>query len=74
MLKASMGPRFFKRGNSVENWYITFCCQCFNGAALFQARKFDVAGQVKASAGVLQWGRAFSSAEICAVGISAGNL
>jgi len=86
-LKASMGPRFFKRGNRSNCCSCNYRIHCFNGAALFQARKLSwgagVAWWRDASMGPrffkrgnfqysaspmslskLQWGRAFSSAEI----------
>jgi len=83
-----MGPRFFKRGNFTYVNIDLKILGCFNGAALFQARKcFEVDQILKnlrgASMGprffkrgnkplvplvpyktTLQWGRAFSSAEI----------
>ena len=60
-----MGLRFFKRRNEVA-----IRCQCqdeigFNGAALFQAQKYiAVSLDLPYEFIWLQWGCAFSSAEI----------
>jgi len=61
---ASMGPRFFKRGNLFCSGNFLFTIYCFNGAALFQARKYVVDFRCVEHICGLQWGRAFSSAEI----------
>ncbi len=37
---ASMGPRFFKHGNRIKSEFRAGKVTSFNGAALFQARKF----------------------------------
>jgi len=59
-----MGPRFFKRGNASIYQMLSRKTKGFNGAALFQARKLprQVGGNLGQKG--LQWGRAFSSAEI----------
>ncbi len=63
-----MGPRSFERGNERSATTRRSQCAGFNGAALVRARKWSAAARYRrASTIALQWGRARSSAEICAV-------
>jgi len=67
--EASMGLRFFKRRNKTSRAIaIRIVSLCFNGAALFQAQKWNLISPVKPTVGQLQWGCAFSSAEITRMG------
>ena len=61
---ASMGPHFFKCGKIANRQPTSYCQPSFNGAALFQVRKFRSwqRGSKMFAVG-LQWGRTFSSAE-----------
>jgi len=59
-----MGPRFFKRGNKIVDFQIVESLISFNGAALFQARKYETIDITSEVIRALQWGRAFSSAEM----------
>ena len=67
---ASMGPRFFNRGNrsSVQSGHLVR--PFFNGAAVFQPRKFPQATRAKDSKESLQWGRGFSTAEMASMSIA----
>ena len=65
-ITASMGPHFFKCGNSAVFELFGRKRRSFNGAALFQVRKYLVDDITPApEPWLLQWGRTFSSAEIC---------
>ncbi len=59
-----MGPRFFKRGNNGGSGMITFPHNASMGPRFF--KRGNLTGQVLALGidKMLQWGRAFSSAEI----------
>jgi len=64
-ITASMGLRFFKRRNLGRFLCDLFCGKCrFNGAALFQAQKSEKVLCRECARKELQWGCAFSSAEI----------
>ena len=61
--KASMGPRFRKRGNIWAGQGNQQSSMGFNGAALSEARKLIIDNFHRAVRRSLQWGRAFGSAE-----------
>ena len=61
---ASMGLRFFKRRNNIKNKKSSENFWSFNGAALFQAQKCKYIQSTPPLYTQLQWGCAFSSAEI----------
>ena len=61
---ASMGPRFFNRGNWRTTRRRALRVASFNGAAVFQPRKFASPERTMRPLLVLQWGRGFSTAEI----------
>jgi len=64
--RASMGPRFFKRGNGGAGMTCSHSGRGFNGATLFQAWKRRYGPEYAASLlDGLQWGHAFSSVETC---------
>ena len=60
----SMGPHFFKCGNEVQLKMLSIMQYHFNGAALFQVRKFSPSPDKSQTPKLLQWGRTFSSAEM----------
>ncbi len=60
---ASMGPRFFKRGEWMLNWEFPAKRQSFNGATLLQAWRDDYQFAGNREQRVLQWGHASSSVE-----------
>ena len=63
--RASMGPHSFKCGSDNRNGSPKSKFRRFNGAALFQVRKF-VCGDIGCmKIRQLQWGRTLSSAEVC---------
>ncbi len=63
-LYASMGPRSFNRGNRTKKMVARIGLPGFNGAAVFQPRKWvDQYADVK-EAHPLQWGRGLSTAEM----------
>ena len=89
VVNASMGPRFFNRGNQRCCCRLTSCLSRlqwgrgfstaeirpsqsglqpaaarFNGAAVFQPRKYEWPGSDRIRQRRLQWGRGFSTAEI----------
>ena len=60
----SMGPRFRKRGNNQSDNHFNYFQLAFNGAALSEARKpTPETGEGIVKTMLLQWGRAFGSAE-----------
>ena len=61
---ASTGPRYFKRGGQGTESGTVASIIRFNGAALFQARRYVAHGEVHLNMPVLQRGRAISSAEV----------
>ncbi len=61
---ASMGPRLFRRGNAGKPRPCRRPPPSFNGAAPFQTRKSRAGTEIKPLRVMLQWGRAFSDAEI----------
>jgi len=65
-MRASMGPRSFKRGNEVPNLVVLAHLLCFNGATLFQAWKPHIARAQMITKSQLQWGHALSSVETVA--------
>ena len=60
----SMGPHFFKCGNTCRNRKEKSIIKYFNGAALFQVRKYGRLKFNEENLVGLQWGRTFSSAEM----------
>ena len=61
---ASMGPHSFKCGSCCRKEVPGRINQCFNGAALFQVRKFFPQYFIFFCNLALQWGRTLSSAEV----------
>ncbi len=61
---ASMGPHFFKCGSFCNQNVPVLTILGFNGAALFQVRKYRYASRISSWENPLQWGRTFSSAEV----------
>ena len=61
---ASMGPHSFKCGSIKETKRIRRMPKGFNGAALFQVRKFQLGTRTATQVPMLQWGRTLSSAEV----------
>jgi len=61
---ASMGPRSFNRGNQPKQQSAQISTYRFNGAAVFQPRKFEPVQQTGRLIIPLQWGRGLSTAEI----------
>ena len=59
-----MGPRSFNRGNSLCMARWSIASSCFNGAAVFQPRKWDGWSATRPGCQELQWGRGLSTAEI----------
>ena len=59
-----MGPRFFNRGNFANGRKLVSRSRIFNGAAVFQPRKYRVSADRVARTPPLQWGRGFSTAEM----------
>ena len=64
--EASMGPHSFKCGSLIRTYLSFFNFNRFNGAALFQVRKFQSGRPSGDRAQKLQWGRTLSSAEVSA--------
>jgi len=60
---ASMGPRFFKRGEPIKANSLISRSTRFNGATLFQAWRASVWLMQRGASLALQWGHAFSSVE-----------
>ena len=60
----SMGPRSFNRGNPSGACFVSAASSCFNGAAVFQPRKFFQQLRFPAARLSLQWGRGLSTAEM----------
>ena len=65
--KASMGPHSFKCGSFPSICVIWPFTSGFNGAALFQVRKFPPKPKNPIKRHWLQWGRTLSSAEVSSV-------
>ena len=65
-LVASMGPHSFKCGSNGRRKNETTEQIRFNGAALFQVRKYAFASECVCACRRLQWGRTLSSAEVSA--------
>ena len=63
-ITASMGPRSFNRGNVRRGSDAHDGRPCFNGAAVFQPRKWSLHAAEVPRAGRLQWGRGLSTAEM----------
>ncbi len=61
--RASMGPRFFKRGEFISAMSKSKRQRCFNGATLLQAWRADEGERLRPNAHALQWGHASSSVE-----------
>ncbi len=61
---ASMGPRFHERGNVIRSHPHAVHVDGFNGAALSRTRKWFALSPGEVGRRLLQWGRAFTNAEI----------
>ena len=68
---ASMGPRLQERGVRRRTHGLRSGCRGFNGAALTRARSFPGIVSGLACLTLLQWGRAYKSAELGAVSSAA---